>query len=399
MNRSGHRDWPKTAALLLVDESPTIAADFVHGVMDFVRGRPDWAIDIMSRERLMGCRDRLTGVIGFNILAELETVVRQRRLPLVTVLSMLSPAAAAATILLNDEAVGEMGAAHFRECGLERVLYMGIDRPFSHARAKGFARFVRREGRLKAAISSGPCITPPWTYLRPLYQRTIGRILRTVRPPVGIMAWNDDAARLVVEESLAQGLRVPDDVAVIGVDNDSRFCELREPTITSINVDRRRMGYEAMASLDRVISGTIRTSATVWITPSAVERRASTDFVHVDDELVARALHLIRERATTDISPSDVVKALGVSRSSLGKRFTAVRGRTIGQEIRRARLAKAQELLGDQDLPLLEVATRCGFADLPHFCNVFRRGTGTTPGRYRASARQRGASNARRGIV
>lgn len=394
MARRHDRRWPHVLGFL--DAGPVLSARILDGIIDVIRERPDWTLETLTHQRLLECRDRLAAVVAVTPDAELAGLLRRRRAPLVSIHGHL-PDHVATTVTLDDERVGELGAEHLLGCGLDRIVYLGRDEAFSHARARGFARVARRDAGVdRPAKEHVTCLR--WSYRRPLYQRTIAKWLATLRPPVGIMAWNDDAASLVVGACETLGLRVPDDVAVLGVDNDVRFCEVRRVTLSTVDTNLRRLGYEAAQCAVRIAGGEPRPGKPILVPPAGVVARASTDVIRVSDELVVEAVRWLRARACSGIQPRHVIEAVGVSRSLLNGRFRAALGRSIGDEIRVARIARARRMLTETQTPLTEIALSCGFADLSHFCNVFRREYGITPGRYRKAAASRvaavGASDA-----
>jgi len=179
--------------------------------------------------------------------------------------------------------------------------------------------------------------------------------------------------------------RVPEDIAVVGADDDEFLVELERPPLTSIRLPHRKIGYEAAAEIDRMISGRPATVPEIRLPPIGLMARQSTDVLHVADEAVSRAIRFIRNHATVNPYVGDVVKAAGVSRSGLQARFRTVLGRSMLDEIQTVRIERAKQLLSSTDLKLDTVAERCGFPNSQRFSIVFRQLTGTTPGRFRKS--------------
>ena len=201
------------------------------------------------------------------------------------------------------------------------------------------------------------------------------------------MACNDVRARHVLEACRTLGLRVPDDVAVIGVDNDEMICDLTDPPLSSVEQGATPMGYQAAALLDRLMSGKAATPLRFVVKPEGVVARRSTDTLAIDDPEMAQAVRFIRNHARERIRIDDVVKAVGVSRSTVERRFKAVMGRTIHAEIERVRLEHAKQLIATTDLPLKRVATQVGFKYVQYLTKLFRERLGQTPAEYRKQAR------------
>ena len=199
------------------------------------------------------------------------------------------------------------------------------------------------------------------------------------------MAGNDERGLQVLDACRRAGAVVPDDVAVIGVDNDESLCDLAIPPLTSIDVNAEGIGYEAAALLDRMMSGNkpARGLKPIRIAPRAVVTRRSTDVIASEDEEVNRAVRYIREQAPAGLQVSGVLAYMGMSRAALQQRMKQITGRTIHQEIQRVRLARVKELLVMSPMTIKQVARLSGFASVQYMTRVFRAGTGETPAKYR----------------
>jgi LacI family transcriptional regulator len=180
---------------------------------------------------------------------------------------------------------------------------------------------------------------------------------------------------------------VPDDVAVIGVDNDALLCELASPPLSSVIPNTHRTGYEAAALLDRMMRGKRVAPTAHLIAPLGVAARQSTDVLAVDDRAVARAVQFIREHACEGINVSDVLRAVPLSRRVLEQRFQRLLGHTPREEILHVRLNRVKQLLSETDLPLYLIAERTGFEHVEYLSVVFKRETGKTPSAFRDGAR------------
>jgi LacI family transcriptional regulator len=180
------------------------------------------------------------------------------------------------------------------------------------------------------------------------------------------------------------GVSVPEQVAVIGADNDELICSLCFPPLSSVIINDAQRGYQAAAVLDQLMVGKPAPREPVYIEPSGVVSRASSDILAIDDELLAAALRFVRDRACDGIGVDDVVRAVPLSRSVLERRFRKGVGRTINDEIVRVRVNRAVELLSATELELKEIAQKAGFGSPSYMGAVFREKLGRTPGSYRA---------------
>ena len=179
------------------------------------------------------------------------------------------------------------------------------------------------------------------------------------------------------------GLRVPEDIAIVGVDNDDIMCELATTPLTSVEQGTHRIGYEAAAVLDQLMQGTSSSPETVTVRPEGLVVRQSTDVIAIDDPDVVAAVRYIRHNACDPIDVHDVLKIVTVSRSTLETRFRNVLGRSVHREIRRVQLGTATQLLTTTNLPIKEVARRIGTESVQYFTTMIRTATGQTPGQIR----------------
>lgn len=197
------------------------------------------------------------------------------------------------------------------------------------------------------------------------------------------MACNDDWAGKVLDACTLAGISVPDDVAVIGVDNDELVCELSTPPLSSVSLNLESAGYEAATLLDGLISGRIHGHHEVLVKPRWVVTRRSTDVVAQEDRNVAAALRFIRDHAGRPIQVPDVVAHSGLPRRSLERRFALAVGHSILEELARCRLDRARRLLLETDLSIERVALAAGFSAPKRMAHAFRQFEGMLPNHYR----------------
>jgi LacI family transcriptional regulator len=201
--------------------------------------------------------------------------------------------------------------------------------------------------------------------------------------PLGVLACNDAWGRQVLESCRLAGLRVPDQVAVLGVDNDAVFCEMAAPPLSSVALDSEGAGYEAAELLDGIIRGRIRKSRRVFVKAMGIVTRGSTEVITVDDRDVEAALEFIHREPAQNVSVADVAKAVAMSRRALERRFRSVLGRTILEEIQRTRLERARKLLLETRYPISRVAELSGFGTTNWFIQFFQQRVGKSPSRFR----------------
>jgi LacI family transcriptional regulator len=204
---------------------------------------------------------------------------------------------------------------------------------------------------------------------------------------VGLFACQDICAAFASEVCRTAGLRVPDDVAILGVDDDDLLCELARPPLSSIRVPSERIGYDASAQLDRLLRGAEPPPDPVRLAPLGVTTRRSSDILATTDPDVRAALAFIRSRPHVPIDVSDVVREATVCRRVLERRFRQEIGRSLGAEIRRTRLERAKQLLTDTHYSVEDIAHLSGCHTVKQLWLLFRRHLGQTPREYRATYR------------
>jgi len=214
-------------------------------------------------------------------------------------------------------------------------------------------------------------------------QQGLFRWLKKLPKPVAIVTWITEQGREVINACRRAGLLVPEQVAVLAADNDELLCEACVPSLSGIALTSERVGHEAAAMLDRLMHGARPRKRPLLIAPTGVVARQSTDTLAVGDPDLAAALSFIRSHATDPIQVGDVLRAVAVSRRWLERRFREILGRGPGAEIRRVRLARAKMLLAETEMPVPQVAARCGFGSREYLANVFKSQTGLSPRQYR----------------
>jgi LacI family transcriptional regulator len=287
----------------------------------------------------------------------------------------------------NQEVAAKLAMQHFRERGFTRFAYCGIP---SERIWPPTGEIFR--GLAKASSHRCDVYLPSYhTMERPLRLTHLAEWLKSLQLPVGVLAANDLRAREVLDACQLVGLHVPEEIAVMGMNDDELICEMANPPLSSVIHNARRVGYEAAAMLDRMLGGEIVTSDVV-VDPTGVHARQSTDLLAIEDPEVAKALRFIRENACGGICVDDVLEVVTTSRRSLEKRFRDDVGRPLHVEILRVQIERSKELLATTDYKLEKVAEMTGFSTAQYFAGVFHKIVGMTPGTWRGSTRSHGAA-------
>jgi LacI family transcriptional regulator len=214
-------------------------------------------------------------------------------------------------------------------------------------------------------------------------QQRLAEWLRGLPKPIGVMTTNDLMGQQLLEACQRLGIHVPEEVAVLGADDDEPICRIAYPPLSSVIINDHQRGYEAAALLDRMMAGQLAPVEPIFIEPTGVVTRASTDIMAIDDAAVVEALRFVRERCCDRITVDDVVREVPMSRSVLERRFRKFVGRSINSEIVRLRIDRAIQLLTETELELKVIAQRAGFGSQSYMNAVFQMKVGKTPGSYR----------------
>jgi len=284
-------------------------------------------------------------------------------------------------LLCDNRAASELAADHLAGLGLRHFAFAGFDRAlWSSERSQHFCRRLAELGHA-AQTYLVPLITPELE--KPRQEAMLVRWLKNLPKPVGIMACNDDFGRSLAEMCRLHGLRVPDDVALIGVDNDELICELSSPPLSSISFAVERAGYEAAELLDQLMAGKKPAIQSIAVPVGNVVARQSTNVLAIHDDEVIKALRFIRDNADRIIEVSDVVDATLLSHRTLHNRFRRALGHSLVAEMNQQRAAHiAQLLLGTND-SVGRIARAMGYYNAAHLSRFFRREMGITPRAYR----------------
>jgi len=284
----------------------------------------------------------------------------------------------------DDGAVANIACDHLLERGFKHFGFAGDARfNWSHWRCEHFLNSVRAAGRTCSVYEP-----PAGAHADNEEQvEDLAKWIRSLPKPVGIMACYDFRGQQALDACRRLGVAVPDEVAVIGVDNDELLCELSDPPLSSVILNTHRTGYEAAALLDQMIAGRSVKGETHLIPPLGIATRQSTDVLVIEDRNVARALQFIRLHACEGIQVKDVLRAAPQSRTLLENRFKRLIGRTPHEEILRVRLDRVKELLVETNLSLEQIAERTAFAHVEYLSVAFRREIGIPPSQFRAENR------------
>jgi len=284
-------------------------------------------------------------------------------------------------IKTDSFSIAKMASEHLLGKGLRNLAFCGFDGyEWSKERGLYFNRFNNEAG-LKTHMYIPPKRTKrdDWDN----EQQHVSEWIKSLPKPVGIFACNDDRGQHILEVCKMMNLKVPEDVAVIGVDNDPMVCDIGDPPLTSIALNVESAGFEAARLLDQLISKKKIAGKQIMVSPTHIVQRQSSDILAVDDPEVAMAIQYIKNNAKDKILVRDVVEATSISRRTLEKRFRKTLHRSIYDEIRQVRVEQISKLLLETDLPISQISSLFSFTDVEHISRYFRREKGVALREFR----------------
>jgi len=358
------------------------------GISDFARPRTNWRISVqlptqhnihaISAARVDGVIAHLHRPKDADFLASLEV-------PVVNYSGVLKDCPLPRVTADNRKA-GQLAAAHFLERGFSSLAYLGItDGHHNFDRGESFRESVEQEG-ITPVINFFPSRDGKKraiSQLRSDLPMLLTSFVMSLPNPCGLFCENDRLGFQVVQACNEAGLQVPEQIAVLGMDNSEAECMLCFPPLSSVINPRRKIGYEAAKLLHGALSAGKPKCRELRISPERVVARQSTDVLAISDPAVLAAIREIRSRAFGSLSVDEVVRASGVSRRSLEIRFRKMLSRTPLQEITRVRLENAKKLLRETTECLPDIAEASGFPSINWLHSTFTREVGTSPARYR----------------
>lgn len=373
---------------ILVDTSRSYGRDIVRGIRRYAAEHGPWSLYLEPRDLRSGFPEWLERWPGDGILArtvdpQLLRRLKAAKIPVIelrtTVLKHPFP-----FVGMDNRLVAGEVAEHFLRRGFRSFgCYLDRSEAFFVERWEHFESTLADKGFQSALFEAPATKTRARTWDQ--HQKALGSWLRSLPKPVGVFAINDQLGFWLLDAARREGIPVPEEVAVVGAENDKMLCETAWPPLSSVQLRGQEVGYLAADLLDHWMQGrrVPGSNERHLIAPGDVVVRQSSDVMAVDDPRIARALQYIRRHATEDPPVERVAQAASVSRSTLERRMKALIGRSPGEEVDRMRFAMVQRLLEETDLTLEAVAERAGFRHPQYMAEAFKQRMGMTPGEYR----------------
>lgn len=373
--------------MLLIETTRSHGRGLVAGIGQYVGMYGPWSIYFEERglhEPLPRSLERWEGDGIISRTFRRADVDRLLALRLPVIELYADPELGLPRVFADRARIAELAVGHFLDRGLRQLGFFATERAGWVERR--LDAFLVEVGKRNLACDVFEAKTTRAGRNRAMEPR-IAQWVRALPKPCGVYCPFDGFALRLMNVCREIGVAVPEEIAVLGSDNDAVICSMTRPPLSSVSLGVERIGYEAAAILDRMMAGEKPPRGGVRVEPEGVVTRQSTDILALDEPDVARAVHIIRERACRGLKVSEVAEAVALSRRALEQRFRRALGRTPKEEITRVRLERAAELLRHAPLPIERVAAACGFESHRYFDRVFRRETGMTPRAYRLTYR------------
>jgi LacI family transcriptional regulator len=283
----------------------------------------------------------------------------------------------------DSATIGHMRAEHLLARGLRRFAALGREDRGSRIEVAAFQAAVNKAGFPCDAVKLSLHATQTYASWRK-HEQQIDSLMSKWRPPVGVFAFTEAEGRMVAQMCRQRGWRVPHYVAIITGKNEESICEYPRPSLTSVEADYERIGYEAARLLDQLMDGAEPPTEPILLPPQGLVVRESTDFFAVDDPMMSAALEFIAANSQQDrIGAEDVARAVNIGLRTLQRQFRECLDRPIIAEIQRVRIERAKRELAQSKRPIQEIARDVGFGRSKRMSEAFGRELGVTPREYR----------------
>lgn len=382
----------KLRVALVIETSGSYGRSLLSGIVRFRQTSRNWSVFLEQRDLTSEFPAWLANWEGDGIISRATTpalaeAVASTNVPLVELTDRRQDFGFT-YVWSNDAAIGKLAAEHLIDRGFQNFAFCGFDdEAWSLRREVAFEEAIRN-----ASHQLSESYRTSWfgenVAQWDVQQSQIVEWLHSLPKPVAVMACNDVRGQQVIDACSRAGLLVPEQVAVLGVDDDALLCQLCDPPLSSVVPNAELIGYRAAELLAQEMTGERAAVREHLIDPIGVTHRQSTDTFAVEDPEVAKALSFIRDRACAGIGVDDVARHVGVSRSTLERKLRRYSNRSPQEHIRKTQIRQAQELLVKTELPIDHIATVCGYEHPEYLHVVFRRELNMTPGEFRRDSQR-----------
>lgn len=365
---------------LLIETSTSYGRSLIRGIIQYANIANHWIFYSEPRglfEKIPRLdRWELDGIIMRDTPENLKLM--ELNIPTIISLRYQDKISSVPNIIGNSKTIGKMAAKYFHEKGFKNFAFCGFDHfPWSSEREESFVNTIRPKDNVFVYKQRAK----KFDYEREL--NSIAQWLLSLPKPIAIMTCNDVRGTHVLEACKIAQIRVPLEVAVLGVNNDDMICNAMSPPLSSIALNTHKAGQQAAICLEKMMNNNKIIDQNIVVEPEYVVTRRSTDILAIDNLEVATAIEFIKLNSRKFLQVNDVVAATGTNRRSLERHFRQLLNRTIHEEITRTRIDAISKMLIDTDLSILEIATRMEFNNVNHISRYFKAAKGLTPSEFR----------------
>lgn len=376
--------------ILLTDFTEAFAHNLLRGILEYSKGREPWVVCRMppSYKQANG----IPGVLEWAKKWEVDAIIAQfddtdevelfRQNGIIALAQdFKSRFSVIPNITSRYKQTGQMAADFFLQKGFRNFAFYGYkDVVWFEERCMGFRDRIVEKG-------FGDCffeyqkqsLENLWYY----ESEPVANWIKSLPRPVALMACDDTQGNKIMELCRVLGIKIPEEVAVLGVDNDEIICGLSDPPLSSVNLNIVKGGYEAARLIERLLRDKDAISEDVVIQPVTIVNRLSTDIYATDNPVILTALKYIHQNLVNKISVEDIVRQVPLSRRLLEIRFKQVTGQPIYQYISNLRMERFAQLLLANTEPVADLAVQVGLADAKNLARQFKEWKGCTPVEYR----------------
>lgn len=368
--------------LLMIDKSRAWDRGLLIGIARYSQINKPWTFFTKPAAYLskVGHKKLVKEILQWKpdgaIMTQTETIPEIANLGIPCVITNTTePLAGSPCVLIDNGAVGSLAAKYLVEKGFKSFAYCGFkDKLWSDCRGESFSITLKKSGYDVVEYIPGRSKNSKQEHL-------VGW-LSSLAKPLALMCCNDDRAQDVLQACKVAAIRVPDEIAVLGVDNDQLVCDLSDPPLSSIALNSEKGGYQIAKALHDIMSGQ-KPAENIVIKPTFVEERLSTDTLAIEDHVVADAIHYIKLNANRSLQVDDVANGVAVSKRTLQQRFRKSLGRSVFDEINSVRIEKMAKMLISTNLSVAQIARIMGFPGFEHVSRSFKKLKGMSPLEYR----------------
>jgi LacI family transcriptional regulator len=348
----------------------------LHGPWKFYRTPPFYTEDSDRAEALA----HLKQIDADGIIAQGTSKIIATGLPAICI-DIRTKIPGQPNITGDNSAAAKMAAAHLIKRNFRHFAYCGFyNIDWSVERSEHFTKYLTKAGfEVRHYRQPSSRRQRLWKDERQI----LAQWLKTLPKPIGIMACNDDRAVQVAEACRIADIKVPDEIAIIGVDNDELACELCDPPLSSVAFNFERAGFEAAALLEKMMRAKKTYPKTIIIKATHVVTRQSTDILAIDDPSIADALRFIKNNARKMIQVDEIADAVALTRRVLEKRFRSKLGRSVHEEIVNVRMDLVARMLVETNMSIANIATAFGYSEINNLARCFRKIKGVNPLTFR----------------